>query len=129
VLGQSQLIRAKIGADCEHGVFRLQAATLRQLASGELGKYRAVPAGVAYNKGTNFRDAKATKTSIFHALLEIHASARNVVINTISQLALAKEQKEWLWQAADHLEHKISPLVKAKIVRANVILTQLPRFD
>ncbi|MEN9657355.1 MAG: hypothetical protein RL571_820 [Pseudomonadota bacterium] len=91
------------------------ALFLRQLASGELGKYRAVPAGVAYNKGTNFRDAKATKTSIFHALLEIHASARNVVINTISQLALAKEQKEWLWQAADHLEHKISPLVKVKM--------------
>ncbi|MDW5416633.1 RHS repeat-associated core domain-containing protein [Iodobacter sp. CM08] len=91
------------------------ALFLRQLSSGELGKYRAVPAGVAYNKGTNFRDAKATKTSIFHALLEIHASARNVVINTISQLALAKEQKEWLWQAADHLEHKISPLVKAKM--------------
>jgi RHS repeat-associated protein len=91
------------------------ALFLRQLASGDLGNYRAVPAGIAYNKGTNFRDAKATKTSIFHALLEIHAGVRNVVINTISQLALATEQKEWLMQAANHLEHKISPLVKAKM--------------
>ncbi|STQ89885.1 Cell wall-associated polypeptide CWBP200 [Iodobacter fluviatilis] len=92
------------------------ALFLTQLASGKLdSNYRAVPAGIAYNKGTNFRDAKATKASIFHALLEIHASARNVVINTISQLALATEQKEWLMQAADHLQRKISPQVKAKM--------------
>ncbi|WP_148716539.1 RHS repeat-associated core domain-containing protein [Chitinolyticbacter meiyuanensis] len=89
---------------------------LKQLATGTLGKYRAVAKGSRYQQGKNLRSAAQEKAGLFSSLLEIHAKARNAVINSITQLALSQDLKNQLIGIANYLDKTIAVNIKSKIM-------------
>ncbi|AOX99261.1 hypothetical protein BJP62_01610 [Jeongeupia sp. USM3] len=91
------------------------AGFLRQIVTGQVGKYRAVPKGAVPGKGSFVRNPQVQLKSMFGAVCAFYREAATAVASKAASMMLNEKAKKTILGLLDYLTKSLKPMIAGKI--------------